>query len=454
MRVVSDRDDRGQAVGLTPRNGYGKARSRYRRPKINWGRYESAAEALGDNLAWAKPSRPVMGANVAFEPPQNIAGLSRLLRATDRPRTLGQEVSIRAYASDRVVLASYPEPARVRELARAVGNRRKDAATVLRLDKLHESRRALKVGSRWRYKPRETKFTNYGKNFVRDACHLIERDVAGSAVFLTLTFPGRSELALQIYSHVSGYLVDRFNRWLRYKCAGGLYCYVWELTKKGAPHLHYLFKTTGGVDAAAIGEQCKSEWQKILLDVCEQTQCDLFERSQGGTWIADTEKPYVAARDVYVGIANYLSKYMSKGQGKASAKARWRPGRWWRCSQPLKALVLRARLHVTVRHESSRSSRLWLAQSISFASELFTSVKHCDPARCHGALVVSCAVHPRYAKRVALALESWARTGEVCAVAALVVEIRAFLNRPPDSGRSRGDYAKSKSKFNALSKAG
>lgn len=333
--------------------------------------------------------------------------------------SIGGKFAVKAYAADRIVVTAGADTPRQWKLAAKRRACLQATDSPLRLDKPTESRRQLKIGSRWRPKPLKTKFTNWARNFVKDAAHIIETDAKGSAVFLTLTFPGRSAQSLDVVQHASGYLVDRFNRWLRYKCDGGLYTYVWELTKDGAPHLHYMFKVLHSNTLERISEECQSEWRSILLDLCEQTTCDVFERSGRGTWIGDRRVPFVAARPVRDGLAKYLSKYISKSRSKNGHAHPWCPGRWWACSANLRESVLRRRFNASVTFETESQARHGLQNALQRAASLFTSQLVCDPVKCHGRLVVSCSTIAGKAREIAAALQAWMSDGELSPISAL-----------------------------------
>lgn len=246
---------------------------------------------------------------------------------------------VKGYAQDRVVLTQYfksEQPLRRKLTARKLGALARSSPL---LDKHRKSRRGMRIGGRLRFLPSNTRFTLAGKNFVKDGAHLLEHMSEGLTLFVTLTVPGGTEDAYKAVSVGSGYIVDRFNRWIRYKTDKGYFLYVWEVQKRGAPHLHYMLRLPYGSNGSAFKEEVRAEWRKILLDVSEQCGIDLFQRKAGGTWKDDATKPVIDVRSVWGNCGSYLAKYLSKQQTKSGGSQPWRPGRWWGVSSPLRELV-------------------------------------------------------------------------------------------------------------------
>jgi len=402
-------------------------RSRYLPHKLNWSNFESSNQALDANkTAWAQRSDAGVKSLFASLNCQDSV-LAKTVSALGDRRYLGGVLSIKAYAADRLVLAAYTEPSASQKLQTKVGKWSTSAASVLRLDKPSESRRSFKIGGRWRSRPQSTRFTSWAKAFVADAAHLVEHNREAAAVFLTLTFPGRSAQLLELLACASGYLVDRFNRWLRYKAAGSSFVYVWEKHKSGWPHLHYLFKCSSGADYQRIAKDCQAEWRAILLDLCEQTGCDFFERESGGSWLLDPAKPFVSARIVYVGLAKYLSKYMSKSASKTLQGAVWRPGRWWGCSANLRSEVLANRLTVKLKFGSEGEASALIAASFLLAGQVFATAFVCDSVKTHGALVVCVAVPRSSQLSFARALADYGSDGDVTGFLSVVNRYRTPL---------------------------
>jgi hypothetical protein len=365
--------------------------SRYHQAKVAWSNFESAEEAL-DVSRKEKAERQPDAAKILFCDRGQIDAVFRdkVASLPLRKRT-GANVRIRAFASDRLVCSIYPESGgRISKRSRLAKRGRK-SSPVLRLDKRRETRRHVVVGNRARFLPAMTRFTNHAKNMLMDGAYVIETHKDCQAVFVTLTFPGSTDQSRDVISMASGYIIDRLNRWLRYKAFGGLYCYVWELTKRGFPHLHIVLAVHETSNTGGISELLQQEWRAILLDVCEQSACDVFERHNGGSWIGDRRVPFISVRRISTGVAKYVSKYVSKARSKCSKTANFRPGRWTGVSKQLRALVLSKRLEVVIRFPSLKQARRAAIRSIEDLKPIFSSVFKCTKNAAFQALTYSCA---------------------------------------------------------------
>lgn len=399
--------------------------SRYKKRRVNWSNYANASEAL--NASTVQPERfqePALLEVIRRRDMHDSVFSAKVERLTDAMVRKGK-VKIASYVADRVVLTAHGSSPAGGSVRAPIAKGSTRNARVLRLEKPRESRRGVIIGGRARFLPGLTRFGSYARNFVCDAATLIERCQGGHSVFLTLTFPGRTDEALDLYSRASGWLVDRFNRWLRYKAADGLFLYVWERTKLGAPHLHYMFKTHGSGSVARISEECQREWRNILLDLCEETRCDVFARAGRGSWIRDKRCPFVAARRVRANHANYLSKYLSKNSARIGDKVGWHPGRWWRVSQPLRKLVLTSRLCFDCRFSCESKARLALTASVKLLGDIAQSIYFCGKNRQLFCLVVSISVPRGSSRDVAAALEPYFASGDVSLIAALRTQLAA-----------------------------
>lgn len=253
-------------------------------------------------------------------------------------------VKIKAYAHDRVVLMSYLKAPEIRGRSMTAKDLRSEVFGTNTLVKPHELRRHFEIGNRLRFAPKASRFTSYARNMVRDAAHIVERYGSGKGVFVTLTFPGGTSDGYRVLAAGSDYILDRLNRWLRYKIQDGLFVYVWELQKRGAGHLHYLFRLPEGTTSRSFSVALRTQWRKILLDVSASSHVDLFRRLEGGTWKEDPTKPRVQVKAVKRTYVQYMAKYISKSRSKDGAHSAWCPRRWWGCSQEARRLVRQNRL--------------------------------------------------------------------------------------------------------------
>jgi hypothetical protein len=351
----------------------------------------------------------------------------RSVRRTHADTGRGSVISVRAYAHDRIVVTPYPEP--LPSDNRAKRWRRS------KLDKCRETRRGchrskpdgVKVGGRLRTRPPSTKFTSKARNSIKDAAHVTEHFEAGTGWFVTFTFPGGTARSFGIASYCAGFIVDRMNRWLRYKVNSGLFCYVWELQERGAPHLHYLFRLDENPDLLSFYPAMKAQWRKILMQVTLQSGVDMFEREQGNlSWICRS-LPKVDMRPITHTYASYISKYVSKVESKSGAATTWRPGRWCGMSAECRALVKSRR--VTVKVVFRDESMAW-----KVAHELLQKVdkitlslwKPPNPTAYNFGLA-SFTVAPKQAKGIGEALASWLVDGDLSALDTIISEHAAQL---------------------------
>ncbi|RTL34635.1 MAG: hypothetical protein EKK48_31070 [Candidatus Melainabacteria bacterium] len=253
-------------------------------------------------------------------------------------------VKIKAYAHDRVTLHAYLKPPvyRVRSM------RRKTLAQLAlgtsALVKPSEFRRHYKIGNRLVFQPSPTSFTSYARNYCMDAAHVVETYAKGRGVFVTLTLPGNTPEVFRCFSAATGYVVDRMNRWLRYKVVNSLFMYVFEFQKRGALHMHYLFRLPDGVKNREFTRDLRAQWRKILLDVSEESSVDLFRKKDGGTWRHRADKPRIQVKNLRGTYAQYISKYASKAESKSGVFDQFSPRRWWGCSREARVLVSQSRL--------------------------------------------------------------------------------------------------------------
>ena len=130
-------------------------------------------------------------------------------------------------------------------------------------------RRSCTVAGTRRYLPVRKSFTRHGRDIVRDGAHLVETACPGLGIFLTLTIPNANEDALFALSCASAYICDRLLRWLRGRIVGGHFVYVWELQRRGSPHMHMLFRVPRNIDLGTFVKRVRQEWRQILMDVSD-----------------------------------------------------------------------------------------------------------------------------------------------------------------------------------------
>lgn len=147
--------------------------------------------------------------------------------------------------------------------------------------------------------------------------------------FLTLTLPGSTEGAMTEFARLSSEAIKLIQtyvpRRLGLKGADLCFLYVWELQDRGAPHLHAVYECP----TAAHAQKLVDLWHDLCVDVLrlcqEKADCDLFERTEGGSWEDCPEVWQTDAQIVEKSVARYLSKYVSKG---SEGDSKYYPSRW------------------------------------------------------------------------------------------------------------------------------
>lgn len=305
-------------------------------------------------------------------------------------RTRRPVVSVKSYAHDRLVLSAYLQPATFRGKQTSLQNLRRGLVGERSLELPRETRRGMRVGNRWRNPPLPTRFTSNARNYVRDVAHIAEHDFDGQGCFLTLTYPGGRRVGFQTMGVASGYAVDRFNRWLRYKVKGGIFAYVWEVQKRGAPHLHYVFRVGNEITRRDFCNDARLQWYKILCDISDQTWVDLFQRRGRGSHRGNPDVLQVDCRPLDGTYARYISKYMTKTETKTTNKFKWFPGRWWGVSYEGRKAAQRLRLDSLIGVQDEHGAFTSLQLLSTYVQPLAISLKWYS--RCPGGAVDSVSI--------------------------------------------------------------
>jgi hypothetical protein len=281
------------------------------------------------------------------------------------------KVKIRAYASDRLKITGYSTAKRA--LVKRMTRKQLAAAVVgpNKLGSCFEVRRTWLIGGRRRAIPQFTSWTTNARDYVRDSASAIEKYCSGTAFFATLTIPNARPDALAILSAASGYIVDRLTRWLRYKVVDGLYCLVWEVQKRGAPHIHCMFRLQSDREIMRLYRDMRAEWHRVLSDVSADTGCNLLLSDNGLDISRAPNSLNVNFQVVKQGYAQYISKYMSKAQSKADGTFSFRPGRWWGVSAPLRKLVAERRFEQCIEIAGPETFHAFIGSLCARSFELF-----------------------------------------------------------------------------------
>lgn len=205
---------------------------------------------------------------------------------------------------------------------------------------------------------RPVKPTRFGRNarhrlLEAGALCEIERSNGHEGCFVTFTLPGSTQWAYAQLSKWSGIIVNRILQVLRDYQWQETYFYVWELQKRGALHLHLFVQVPQGEDPFRLEHPLKAAWYSALGAIPSDDSHCMFRHRDGnyctasGYWRYDYQL-------VAKGVANYLSKYVSKEAGSnldehlASGVRAYYPRRWWGMSRSLTQRVTASRKVVIV----------------------------------------------------------------------------------------------------------
>jgi hypothetical protein len=196
---------------------------------------------------------------------------------------------------------------------------------------------------RWNEKtvkvPQRTQFSRSSALSVQNAACILEQNYMGIAMFCTLTVPTALHMQLQVLSAASGEICKRLTKFILERAVGEAYVYVWEVQKRGAPHVHCILKLPHSRYVQQFYYELRHQWRCILLDVLYATSIDVFAVSDTVTWRYHDNVPVVNFQPVKTSVSRYLAKYMSKMVTKNNAEGAWYPGRWKSVSYELQRKV-------------------------------------------------------------------------------------------------------------------
>lgn len=221
---------------------------------------------------------------------------------------------------------------------------------------LRESQRCLKVGNRWHSKPMTSRFTQRGRDWLRDGCQALKETLPGRPVFVTLTFPGSYADINKDICVLSGYVVNRFNRWLQDTAIDKAFLYCWEYQQRGVLHLHYVFRVTRKQLANDFYKAVRVRWSAILRDIKKLCSVDLFQKHDGSTWDDPAFYARIQVDIIKRDIGRYLAKYISKAKTKGYEHFSDSPGRWYGISKAVRELVERERECIELNTDSTEAA--------------------------------------------------------------------------------------------------
>lgn len=313
-------------------------------------------------------------------------------------------LKVRAFASGRLAVSEYVRrsPRKPKRLTTAVDWVAAEAASKF-IPRL-ELQRRLVIGGRVRRLPAFTSWSTHAKDYVRDCGWMLERHTKGVPFFATFTIPANTKESRRVTSAGSGYLADRLTQWIRDRALNGEYVYVWEKQKRGAPHIHIMFRYTGAAPIATLYKQARAEWGKILADVSDDSGVNLLVSDRGHDCRKYPKKLHVNFKFMHDNMGPYMAKYASKAKSKEACISGWWPGRWWGISRSLRAEVEARRLSFVCAIECTSQSAAVYSTLCALGFSTFESMVCFPPAEVFRALVHSFVVVGRAAKRVGEAL--------------------------------------------------
>lgn len=212
--------------------------------------------------------------------------------------------------------------------------------------------------------------SRYAKTLVRESGAILDNGPLRSLVFLTGTLPGSTPEALQALSAWSGWVVQTLSQWIRDNAPRAQYLGVWEYQKRGALHVHICIRAESALQANRLRWRWKARWIKVLDSLEKRSGVDMYARLEGGSWRDSKWVTQADAQQVEKSVARYLSKYLSKGAGKARRRCEDPPSRWVFVSRSLAASARSERKSITI-------PNLSLAAGLDFFERLGSEIAEC-----------------------------------------------------------------------------
>lgn len=201
----------------------------------------------------------------------------------------------------------------------------------------------------WGFKPKPTTFNKNARHRILEGGAVLDKMCGKNVVEVTLTLPGSTDEAMESLSKYSGWIMNRLTQIVRRSDAITGWFYVWEFQDRGALHLHFAIGASTLAEAMRLAKEIECKWFKLLLEIKDKNDVDLFERRYGGTWRNKPQKWQSHVQPVYKSVAAYFSKYCGK-QSFDGPKAvnRFCPARWWGSSSSVKRGIEDARYRISI----------------------------------------------------------------------------------------------------------
>lgn len=157
---------------------------------------------------------------------------------------------------------------------------------------------------------------------------------------VTLTLPANHEKAFTALAANSYYATNRlFQPIRRFYGDMCLWFYVWEYQGRGALHLHIAVYHPDETEGLYISQKLINQWHKILCDIGEVSETDMFLRKDGKSSTIRSKHQH-HCQPMQKSLGAYFSKYAGKKESKQSWHCRKYPvSRFWGSSRTVKQVV-------------------------------------------------------------------------------------------------------------------
>ena len=222
-------------------------------------------------------------------------------------------------------------------------------------------------------------FTSASGQKLRECGSAIDQICQNSenTVAITLTLPSHHDDAFRAIAAYSGYAVNRiFQPIRRHYGEEVLWFFVWEYQKRGALHLHIALYHPNKDKALEIGNSFRSQWHKILQDISNLANTNLF-LGRNGRDNSDIEKNHFYCQPMRRSLGAYFSKYAGKKESKQAWYCQKYPvSRFWGCCYALKRLIKSLSLEVKIESPDSELIESVIASILKKIESLSLSISN------------------------------------------------------------------------------
>lgn len=182
--------------------------------------------------------------------------------------------------------------------------------------------------------PRRKKFSANGALVINEVGQVATERYGKSGVFLTGTIPGTGAALNDVVAKYSGSLVNRVRQWFRaWFTQDYAVINVWEFQKRGMLHIHLCVFSHEKKILEKIKREWKARWNRLLIELSDDTGIDLFRKNERKTWRNQLWKTRQDAQWIKFSVAQYMAKYLSKSSREQATQSASHPSRWWGVSR-------------------------------------------------------------------------------------------------------------------------